>query len=295
MLLFVNIPANGDDDGDTKLTMNDPQESIRFLRPPALPGVEILQADRCNRLFSVFHTSYEVCTVLARPATSDWHYRGKCHQTASFGTSFMEPGETHHNSSMTGSGDFRVLVVSPEVMTCAASESGVRGTPHYRHAQTFDRRLYRLFTALHASLEGPATLLEQQSRFAECLRVLLEGWMESMHERIAVRGEPESVRRMRAHLDEHFARNITLEELAAAARLTRFHAIRVFTRQVGMPPHAYQLRRRVAQARVLLRHGLPIAQVATEVGFYDQSHLTGYFRRSIGVTPGAYQRRERGR
>ena len=275
--------------------MSDGAESIRFLRPPALPGVEIIQGDNCSHLFSVFHTSYEVSTVLAKPVASDWRYRGNSHQTASFGTSFMEPGETHHNTSITGPGDFRVLVISPDALGRAATEFGYLGTPHYREAQTFDRGLYRHFTRLHASLDGRATVLEQQSRFAECVRLLLEGWMESRSLVAKPVGEPAAVRRMRSHLDEHYARNVTLEELAGVARLTRFHAIRVFSRHLGMPPHAYQLRRRVAQARELLRGGTPIAQVAADVGFYDQSHLSGYFRRSLGVTPGAYQRRERGR
>ena len=275
--------------------MNEEKESIRFLRPPALPGVEILQAEHCNRLFSVFHTCYEIVTILAPPAASDWHYRGKCHQAASYGTSFMEPGETHHNTATSGSAAFRVLSVSPEAMAEAASEFGYPGTPHFHQAQTFDPRLYRQFTRLHASLEGPATDLERQSRYAEGLRLLLEGWMETHNAAVKPIGEPEAVRRMRSHLDEHYARNVSLEEIAGVARLSRFHAIRVFTRHTGMPPHAYQVRRRIARARELLRRGFPIAQVAADVGFYDQSHLTDHFKRSLGITPAAYRRRESGR
>jgi AraC-like DNA-binding protein len=275
--------------------VSEEKESIRFLRPSALPGVEIIQGDNVSRLFSVFHTCYEVSTVLKKAVASDWIYRGKHHQTASYGTSFMEPGETHHNTSISGPGNFRVVIISPEVVARAAVEVGYRGTPHFPHAQSFDRRLYRLFTRLHASVEGPATDLEQQSRFAEGLRLLLEGWMESRNVSVKPVGEPEAVRRMRSHLDEHYARNVSLQELAGVARLTRFHAIRVFTRQMGMPPHAYQVRRRIARARELLKRDFPIAQVAADVGFYDQSHLTDYFRRSLGVTPGAYRRRERGR
>ena len=55
-------------------------------------------------------------------------------------------------------------------------------------------------------------------------------------------------------------------------------------------PHSYQIQLRVAKARELLRKRVPIAQVAQEVGFYDQSHLTQHFKRALGVTPLKYVR-----
>jgi AraC-like DNA-binding protein len=44
------------------------------------------------------------------------------------------------------------------------------------------------------------------------------------------------------------------------------------------------------RARRLLRAGEPIAAVAAETGFADQSHLGRLFRRTFGTTPGAYCR-----
>jgi len=55
-----------------------------------------------------------------------------------------------------------------------------------------------------------------------------------------------------------------------------------------MTPHAYQLQVRVRRAKALLLAGHPIAQAATEAGFWDQSHLTRHFKRTIGVTPARY-------
>jgi AraC-like DNA-binding protein len=58
---------------------------------------------------------------------------------------------------------------------------------------------------------------------------------------------------------------------------------------MGMPPHAYQTARRIAQAQVLLRQGLAPAAVASDCGFADQSHLTRAFKRVVGVPPGLYR------
>ncbi|HYM70106.1 MAG TPA: helix-turn-helix transcriptional regulator, partial [bacterium] len=66
------------------------------------------------------------------------------------------------------------------------------------------------------------------------------------------------------------------------------HLCRTFHREVGLPPHAYQTQVRVERARSLLRNGVPIAEAAAAVGFYDQAHLTRQFKRVIGVTPGQY-------
>jgi transcriptional regulator GlxA family with amidase domain len=55
-----------------------------------------------------------------------------------------------------------------------------------------------------------------------------------------------------------------------------------------MTPHAYQTQVRVRRAKLLLREGLPVTQVAVEAGFYDQAHLTRHFKRIVGLPPARY-------
>jgi AraC-like DNA-binding protein len=55
-----------------------------------------------------------------------------------------------------------------------------------------------------------------------------------------------------------------------------------------MPPHEYQLQVRIARAKSALRTGSPIAQVALDMGFADQSHFTRVFKRLVGGTPAQY-------
>jgi AraC-like DNA-binding protein len=97
------------------------------------------------------------------------------------------------------------------------------------------------------------------------------------------------VQRARDYLDQHYAENVTLDDLAAAASLSPFHLLRVFRRTVGLPPHAYLTGVRVRQARRLLLADLPIADVAAQTGFADQSHLSRHFKRIVGVPPGRYR------
>lgn len=76
---------------------------------------------------------------------------------------------------------------------------------------------------------------------------------------------------------------------ATRAGLSRESFSRRFRRDHGMPPHAFQVMARLNNARDMLRLGLPIAAVAADTGFADQSHLGRCFRRFFGVTPGAYR------
>jgi AraC-like DNA-binding protein len=83
---------------------------------------------------------------------------------------------------------------------------------------------------------------------------------------------------------------VTLAALSRTVGASPTHLVRAFTRRFGLPPHAYVVARRVEAARRLLLAGRPPAEVAADVGFHDQAHLTRHFRRHVGTTPGRFGR-----
>ena len=86
----------------------------------------------------------------------------------------------------------------------------------------------------------------------------------------------------------NYARELSLAEIGAAARLSSFHLTRIFKKAMGVSPHQYLVQVRVNSARALLRSGAgrqSLAEVAAAVGFSDQSHLTRQFKRVLGLTP----------
>ena len=97
-------------------------------------------------------------------------------------------------------------------------------------------------------------------------------------------------RRVAEYLEENLARPVTLDELSAATGRSKYHLLRVFRQETGLPPHAWQMRARVLRARGLLDRGMAVARAALETGFADQAHLTRHFKRLLGVTPGRYAR-----
>jgi len=87
---------------------------------------------------------------------------------------------------------------------------------------------------------------------------------------------------------EHYAEQISLADIAAAAGMSPFHLTRVFKKTMGMSPHQYLVEVRVHSARALVSSGgdhPSLAEVAAAVGFADQSHLTRQFKRILGTTP----------
>ena len=88
---------------------------------------------------------------------------------------------------------------------------------------------------------------------------------------------------------------VRLGELAAASGVDPAHLARAFRLRHGCTVGEYGRRVRVAwAARELARGDAPLATVAAEAGFADQSHFTRVFRRHIGTTPARY-RQEAGR
>ena len=95
---------------------------------------------------------------------------------------------------------------------------------------------------------------------------------------------------VRAYLEAHCTRVVTLAELARLTGFSQFHVCRLFRDAVGVPPYAYLVRARLARARRMIAAGEPLSTVAYATGFSDQSHLTRHFKRAFGVTPGQYVR-----
>jgi AraC-like DNA-binding protein len=99
-----------------------------------------------------------------------------------------------------------------------------------------------------------------------------------------------SLRIVREYIDAHLSENIQLETLADVTGLSRYYFARAFKRSVGTPPHCYLVQRRLERAQMLLANtDMPLAHVALESGFYDQSHFSHRFRLTTGVTPKVFR------
>ncbi|PRX18807.1 AraC family transcriptional regulator [Paraburkholderia sp. BL18I3N2] len=97
-----------------------------------------------------------------------------------------------------------------------------------------------------------------------------------------------SLNAARAFIEDHFDEPVTLAQLAALSALSVSRFATVFRQQYGSSPYRYLCGLRIQRAQTLLLEGVPGSVVATEVGFFDQSHFGRHFKRCCGMTPSMF-------
>lgn len=100
------------------------------------------------------------------------------------------------------------------------------------------------------------------------------------------------LRRARDVADRDFAEPLDLEALAAEARLSKFHFLRLFRATYGLTPAEYVSMRRIERAQDLLRStNLTVTEVCHAVGFSSLGSFSSRFRAVVGESPSSFQAR----
>jgi len=86
-------------------------------------------------------------------------------------------------------------------------------------------------------------------------------------------------------------RRRSLGELASIAGRHPVHVAQSFRAKTGMSLGAFQRLRRLTSLTLALRHGnVPLAALAADFGYCDQSHMSSEFRAAFGISPGRCRR-----
>jgi AraC family transcriptional activator of mtrCDE len=94
-------------------------------------------------------------------------------------------------------------------------------------------------------------------------------------------------------VDQHFAERITLKEAASLAKMSVPQFIKLFKRVAGTTFVSYVTHVRLSHAvRLLKGSSLTIAEVASEVGFTDQSYFDRRFKKAFQRTPRDFRPKE---
>lgn len=257
---------------------------IRFWRPDTPSVTGMLRVEHEDRPKTTIAAEFTVVVVYAGAA--DAWYRGRVSTHAAGSLKLKEPGEVHRNLRIHSPVTVQCASFAPALVAAAADAIGQRGTPHFK-ASGFapGERASVLAFAMHDALvRDDATEIERATLVAETLSEVI-GAPASSHTRAT-----RAVRRARAFLRDALADKVTLDDLADQAGLDKFHLVRAFRAEVGLPPYEYLTHLRVSRAREMLRRGMLVAEAAQTVGFCDESQLHRHFRRITGVTPGVYAR-----
>ncbi|MGN9839435.1 AraC family ligand binding domain-containing protein [Nonomuraea sp. H19] len=266
------------------------KEQAHFWRHPAVPGTDLLRAHYVTHRFTRHvHDGYAIGVIV--DGVEEFDYRGTLHRAGAGELVLVNPDAAHTGHAGAPDGwSYRMLYPSIDLLAGIAAELGAPyATPHFAEQVVRDDAVAALLCRAHRAAElGDALAASTLSRtlFARLLT-------RHATPRPAPALPGEGMRAVREALEVLHGSLVdppTLDDLAGAVGARPFALLRAFKRATGLPPHAYLTSLRVRQARRLLQSGVCPAQVAAEVGFTDQAHLTRHFRRIVGVPPAAYQR-----
>jgi AraC-like DNA-binding protein len=264
------------------------QESVTFRRHDSLVGVEIMYVEWSPRNWRVFNTDFSA--VLIHNWYGEVHYRGRRHVVKPGMGFYAEPGETHSTPRVDRAGCFKVFLFEPGIFHDYLRDHEIRGKDAHltKAVNTMSPALAKSLLALSRAYDAVPSPLRVQSYFTDIVAAMANDLVERRQSTTA-HGEAGSrvAERIRECLHEDRS-GMNLTTLAKETGLSRFQVLRTFKRHYGLPPHAYQLSRRVAGARHLLLKGLPPAAVAADCGFVDQSHFIRQFKQRFGLTPSGY-------
>jgi AraC-like DNA-binding protein len=264
------------------------KEWTKSLHNPQL-DVELLHAYYVQHAYPRHSHDYYVISLIERGRQSFTH-RGTKLSTSSGGLILINPGEVHTGEAADTHGfELRALYPSVSLMETAVFElTGRRSLPFFKEVRVDHPWATNRILSLHKAILNKAGRLECESRMLWTMAQLVKRYADIGATEGHVGKEKRAIQQVRQYIDEHFAESVTLNTLAQHVALSPYYLLRVFGAEVGMPPYAYLESVRIRHTQRLIKAGKPLAEVAAEVGFSSQSHMTRQFKNIIGVTPGQY-------
>jgi len=205
-------------------------------------------------------------TVTHQPLTLMWH-----------------PPVMKHQDEVGGRGcHFFNVEVAPHWLERLREHSAIVSNPFVlprAEAGWLMMRLYREFSAAEEGCE-----LAMEGLLLELLAVL------ARHPGPAEQQKPLWLRRVETLIRDEFTGKLTMTELAAEAGVHPVHLAAVFRRFHQATVSEFIQRLRIQAACEMLRQPeAPLAEVAGQLGFADQSHFSRVFHRLTGMTPRAWR------
>lgn len=133
------------------------------------------------------------------------------------------------------------------------------------------------------------------------LSVRIYEWLASLQRCMASSGAhaageiPHAYRQAADFIERTYGQDLTLDQLAEAAGLNKYHLCKSFSRYYGVSPMDYVRNRRIEQAAELLRAtALSITDIGIRCGFSNVSYFGKVFHKMTGMTPSAYREAKEG-
>ena len=267
-----------------------PTSTVHYWHDPAFPQLEANQILRSGHVFPRhFH---ERCYALGLMDEGGSDCLGDGESFAAPGEiCLLNPGQVHAGGATASRPvSYRMIFLDLPFLEGLIEEvsDGSRCGLECVSVVVRDPALRRALDLLHGGLVQGEGGMALEGALVEAVARLLPYHSRPEPGHFRAGRERCSVRLAREMLSDDLEQKLSLEQLARAVGLSRYHFLRVFKKETGLTPHIYRTAQRLEAAKKLLRRGMPPVETALATGFVDQSHFCNAFRRYYGATPGQY-------
>lgn len=258
--------------------LNSEHLALRTMAVQSLgPGIEHVVLPPSRRLWSGQPPVFTLTVVEQAPSV--WRSRGRELTTPIGAVRIKAPGDHFRTLDASKPSGNNMLRLAPKVV---ARLGGPGIEQAFGAVQVEDPILSQAIVRASEAEEATSSIVELLARLMTVTSI----------KDPPSRGTRADVAQVRRTIDRHFYQALPLDVLAAEIDVHPGTLVRLFRSEFGISPLAYLIERRVEAAQHLLCNGRSIAEVAAEVGFCDQSHLTRHFKRRTGITPARFAREE---
>jgi AraC-like DNA-binding protein len=270
--------------------MKNQNESIKLFNIPFISGVEAISGQNViNEFRRHIHKTY-IVGIVGQGKRIITHPDGTT-QVSENEIFIINPGQVHSCSSENQSGhSYKILSISSKTMQSIASQISEKHEkiPYFKKVHYTNKELSEKFIRLFNIIEEPESDIQVESNFYSFLPYLLIYFSESPPLIYMTGEQKDSMKRVCDYICQNFTENISLKKLAGIACLSPFHFQREFKKSIGITPHEYLSDFRISESKNMLLKSEDIADIAIQLGFFDQSHFSRIFRKTVGIPPGKY-------
>lgn len=271
-------------------------EKQKIWQSPHFNKIELLHATYVTQSFPRhFHDCYAIGVI--EKGVLGFNYLNKKNIALPGNINIAIPGESHDGFSPTEQGwTYRMFYIKTDLMQQIFSElSKKQDIPCFSTGVIEDKEIAAQLLQLHIMLElNETSLLGQETILIDSLSKLTLRFAEdcSFDYKFGDKlgGEHKAISLIKDYIESNYHNNFSINDLAQIANLSPYYLTRVFSQEVGLPPHAFLTQVRINKAKSLLTSKNSIAQIAYQTGFVDQSHFTRAFKKIVGVSPGQYSK-----
>lgn len=249
-------------------------------------GVETVYGKNVTHGFSR-HTHRDLCIGLIEQGKRIIEIQGKRYEAAPGQIFILPPSVVHACSSANNPHTYRLLLVASGVLQPILP----KGPEEYYslvHVIIDEQARFANLLDLFELMASNEVLQSKQTALVATVGEFAQDFIKMHETPVAGNAQYDSLKQVKAYIDEHYAECFSLQELAGSVFLSPYYLIHLFKQVYSIPPHVYQQQVRIRQAKKMLLEGAALAEVALKTGFADQSYFSNVFKQRVGITPGEY-------